>query len=37
MKPVAGLPDFSGTIYQHGEKYAELPQNVPNGNQIALK
>jgi hypothetical protein len=29
-----GLPDFLGTIYQHGERYTKVPQNIPNGLKI---
>jgi hypothetical protein len=25
------LPDLFGTTYQNGEKYANRPQNIPNG------
>jgi hypothetical protein len=32
---VAGLPDFSGTIYQNCEKYTKRTQNVPNGHGIS--
>jgi hypothetical protein len=30
----AGLPDFLGTIYQNGEKYTKLPQNIPSSHKI---
>jgi hypothetical protein len=29
-----GLPDFLGTIYQNGGKYAKLQLNVPNVHKI---
>jgi hypothetical protein len=29
-----GCQIFLGTIYQRGEKYARLPQSIPNGHKI---
>jgi hypothetical protein len=29
-----GCQIFHGTIYQNGEKYTKLPQNIPNGHKI---
>jgi hypothetical protein len=28
------LPDFLGAIYQSGEKYPTLPQNIPKGHKV---
>jgi hypothetical protein len=31
-----GCQIFLGTIYQNGEKYTKLPQNIPNGYKINM-
>jgi hypothetical protein len=31
---VQGCQIFLGPKYQNGEKYAKLPQNMPNGHKI---
>jgi hypothetical protein len=34
IHPKQGSQIFLGPKYQNGEKYTQLPQNVPNGHKI---